>query len=241
MRFETTDWSMVVKAGIDDDPLCREALEVLCRKYWMPLYTFVRRQGHSVEDAQDLVQGFFAFLLEKNHIDKADSKRGRFRTFLLTSLQGYLSNEWRKQKTQKRGGGVVFIPLQDLHRLEATIQSVITVPGAVSTFDRDWALSVLEQAIAEIKAHYEHRNQGKVFEELRVTMSGDGESDSYEAIGRRLDKSPGAVKIAVHRLRRQLSESLRQQVTETLADPTDAEIEQELRLLLSSLDPDDIS
>jgi RNA polymerase sigma-70 factor (ECF subfamily) len=111
----------------------RDALEALCQKYWPPLYLFVRRHGHSVEDAQDLVQGFFSFLLEKNHIEKADSERGRFRTFLLNSLRGYITNERRKQERQKRGGGILFIPLQDLHRVEATIQSAEPVPNAADS------------------------------------------------------------------------------------------------------------
>ncbi|MDP7638732.1 MAG: hypothetical protein QGG73_03320 [Candidatus Hydrogenedentes bacterium] len=125
--------------------------------------------------------------------------------------------------------------------MEATIQSAITVPGAENTFDRVWALSILEGAIDKLKSRYELKNQENVFEELRGTLSGGGELDSYEAIGGCLGKSPGAVKVAVHRLRLQFSEGFRQQVTETLADPTDAENEEELRHLLGSLDPSDVS
>jgi RNA polymerase sigma-70 factor (ECF subfamily) len=237
VRFETTNWGTVINAGKDGGPARRDALEALCQKYWPPLYLFVRRLGHSVEDAQDLVQGFFSFLLEKNHIEKADSERGRFRTFLLNSLRGYIANERRKQERQKRGGGVLFIPLQDLHRVEATIQSLEPVPNAADSFDRAWALSILDVAMGDLKVRYEQKQQGTLFEELRATLSGNNASDSYEAIGLRLGKSPGAVKIAVHRMRRQFSEGLRQQITETLSDPTEAEIEEELHHLLYSLDP----
>jgi RNA polymerase sigma-70 factor (ECF subfamily) len=237
MRFETTTWSTVINAGKEDGPARRDALEALCLKYWPPLYLFVRRRGHTVEDAQDLVQGFFSFLLEKNHIEKADSERGRFRTFLLHTLRGYMSNERRKQKTQKRGDGVLFIPLQELHRIEGTNQLATTDSDGPNTFDRAWAHSTLEEAIADLKARYVSKNQGDLFEELRSTLSGDGESVSYESIGQRLKKSPGAVRVAAHRLRRQFSEALRQQVTETLANPTVAEVDQELRHLLNSLYP----
>ena len=223
---------MVMAARRSDSSNARAALEELCRTYWRPIYSFVRRQGHSPADAQDLTQEFFARLLAKNYLSAVDSAKGRFRSFLLAALKHFLANEWDKAKAQKRGGNLVLVPIDS--------QSAETVFGlelaerltADKIFDRRWALTLLDQVLARLRAEYVRQRKGRLFEELKSTLTGERSSVPYADIGARLNLSEGAVKVSVHRLRQRYRELLREEIAHTVASPD--EIEDELRNLFAA-------
>jgi RNA polymerase sigma factor (sigma-70 family) len=232
-RFATTRWSLVIAAAKTPSPQARGAMEELCGDYWYPVYAFIRRRGEQVADARDLTQEFFARLLEKDYLEAADRERGRFRTFLLTAVSHFLSNERERAHAQKRGGGVVPLSL-DFERGEARYQLEPTDPWtAEKIFDRRWALTQLDQAVALLKQDYAAAGKGALFEELKLFLTGDSGTPSYEDSAARLAMSPGAVKVAVHRLRQKYRDSLRQLIAQTVAAEED--IDGELQVLLSAL------
>ena len=212
----------------------RDALAGLCEAYWFPLYAFIRWQGYSEIDAEDLIQGFFARLIEKNDLADADPARGRFRTFLLASLRHYMANEHDRQQAHKRGGDVEIVSI-DVLTAEARLGSA---PAYRKTpereFDRQWALAVLEQALADLRGEYEGRGRGKLFEAISPLLTGIVDKDASHAdVAQRAGLSPGAVKVASHRLRSRYRDAIRRLVKETCA--ADDEVEAELRHLLDAL------
>jgi RNA polymerase sigma factor (sigma-70 family) len=231
--FALTHWSVVLAAGRSDSTHGRAALEKLCRTYWPPIYAFVRRQGHNPPDAQDLTQEFFARLLEKKSLAGVDRAKGRFRSFLLASLKHFLANEWDKARAEKRGGGQVLIPID----AQAAESSCGLDPGdhmtAEKLFERRWALTLLEQVLQRLREEHIHDGKEKLFEQLKVTLTEASRSVPYAAIAARLAMSEGAVKVAVHRLRRRYRELLRAEIADTVAHP--AEIEEEIRALFAAL------
>jgi len=231
--FNTTQWSVVVEAGGSDSPEAAAAVASLCRVYWYPLYAYVRRQGHSFADAQDLTQEFFARLLEGKFLRQADQKRGRFRTFLLTSLKYFLINEWRKVNCEKRGGGQQLISLD----AEATETRFRAEPADYRTpdkaFERQWAMAVLNRVLDQLQAEYVEAGQGQVFEELKSSLTGGKNENSYAEIGGRLGMTEGNLKVKVHRLRRLYRELLRKEVSLTVAEPN--LVDEEIRELFAAL------
>lgn len=233
-RFATTRWSIVVAAAGDDSTEGRAALESLCTAYWFPLYAFVRRQGEGVEDARDLVQGFFAELLEKDYLAQADRERGRFRTFLITAFRHYASKERAKERALKRGGGVAILSFDFSDGENRYLREPADERTPERLFERRWALTLLDEALGRLRA--EHRSAGRedLFGALRGTIvPGGGETEPYAALGERLGMSEGAVKVAAHRLRRRYREVLRAAIAETVADPS--EVDDEIRHLLDAL------
>ena len=232
-RFATTRWSVVVaagqKAGGDD---ARAALETLCRTYWYPLYVYARRKGHAAEDAADLVQGFFASLLERRAVARADRERGRFRSFLLASLDHYLANEWRRATAQKRGGGAVLVGLDfdDGERRYGLEPSHHLTPDRV--YERRWALTLIDAAMGRLRAEYQARDRGDLFATLAGLISGERD-EAYAGVAGRLGMSEGAVKVAVHRLRKRCRELLREEVAQTVAG--EAQVDDELGHLLDAV------
>lgn len=223
----------MLAAGRSDSTHARSALETLCRTYWQPIYAFVRRQGHSPHDAQDLTQEFFARLLENQSLADVDRTKGRFRSFLLASLKHFLANEWDKAHAQKRGGGRVLIPI-DAQSAETTCGvDPADQTTADKMFDRRWALAVLDHALQRLRE--EHIREGKetLFEQLKVTLTEASRSVRYTEIAARLDMSEGAVKVAVHRLRQRYRELVRAEIADTVA--TASEVEEEIRALFSAL------
>jgi len=231
--FVTTHWSLVVSAGRNDTPDARNALEKLCRAYWFPIYAFVRRQGHNPPDAQDLTQEFFARLLGKKKLADADPAKGRFRSFLLASLKHFLANEWDKTKAQKRGGGQVLIPID----VAAAETSCGIGPAdhltAEKIFERRWALTLLEQVLRRLRAEYVSDGKENLFEQLKPTLTEASRLVAYAEIASRLGTTEGAVKVAVHRLRRRYREVLRAEIADTVASP--GEVEDEIRNLFAAL------
>jgi len=229
--FATTHWSVVLAAGDRKSPHAGEALEQLCRAYWYPLYAHVRRQGHSPEDAQDLTQEFFARLIDKNNLVKADRDRGMFRTFLLGSLKNFLIDEWKRAGRLKRGGDLTFLSF-DAHEAEARyVGEQIDESNPTSAFERQWAAALIEQVFARLRDEYAAADQAQLFTTLKVFLWGEPSSASYAEIGRQLKVAEGTVKVAVHRLRQRFREALRAEVAHTVARPED--IDGELRHLIS--------
>jgi len=230
-RFVTTHWSVVLAAGHSSVPGAHKALESLCRAYWYPLYAYIRRQGSSPHDAEDLTQGFFAWLLESKDLRLADPERGRFRSFLLCRLKHFLSDERKKAQAQKRGGGVPVISL-DVVLAEKwySLEPANELTPEVS-FDRLWALTIMEQTVARLREEYVAAGRAELFEELKHFQPGQETGRSYAETASRLGLSEGAVKSAIYRLRQRHRDLLREQVAQTVGTP--AEVDGELRYLIS--------
>lgn len=230
--FATTHWTVVLAAGRRHTPQSDQALEELCRTYWFPLYAYVRRRGHSKEDAEDLTQAFFARFLAKNYLAGLSAERGRFRAFLLASLKHFLANEWDKSQRQKRGGGATLLSL-DWQTADTKFQIAATAePSPDQAFDREWAVALLAKVIERLQADCVADGKAKVFEQLKVFLvAGKGES-APSAVAKALGMEEGAVRVAVHRLRKRYRGLLREEIGQTLADP--AMVDEELRALFGA-------
>ena len=212
-----------------------EALETLCRTYWYPLYAYARRAGHSPADAEDLTQSFFARLLEKDYLQSAAREKGKFRTFLLVALKRFLANEWDRQHAQKRGG---FTPVVSIDQDQAESRFAAEPSHNVQPdvlFDRQWALTLLDQAMARLQQEYAATGRAKLFETLRSLLVKDESASPYAEIAARLNLTEPAVKMAVHRLRTRYREVLREEIAQTVSSA--AEVEEELRHLFSAFGP----
>lgn len=233
--FATTHWSVVLAARLPDSSNAAAALETLCRTYWRPLYAYIRREGYGVPDAQDLTQGFFAQLLEKDYLSHLHDQRGKFRSFLLTFLKHFLSDERDKAGAQKRGGGKRVVSLDD-----TSIEERFLIEPAMArelspdqAFERRWAETVLEQAANRLGAEYAASGKAALFNALKDFQPGEHGSVSYKDVGTRLEMTESAIKSAVHRLRQRHREILREEIARTVSRPE--EIDAEIRHLLAVL------
>jgi RNA polymerase sigma-70 factor (ECF subfamily) len=208
----------------------RKALEELCRVYWYPLYAFVRYRGYSPDDAQDLTQSFFVRIIETSGFASADPERGRFRSYLLGAMKHFLANEWHRAQAQKRGGGVTFLDLDGLDP-EARYALEPAADDPEAGFDREWAQESVARAMEKLRAESEARGKGELFEALQGSLTVD--EPAREQTAARLGMTEGAVKVAVHRLRRRYRELLRAGIAETVADPAD--VDDEMRHLVAAL------
>jgi RNA polymerase sigma factor (sigma-70 family) len=234
-EFRPTRWSVVLLSAQSKAPGSRAALAALCRLYWYPLYAFVRRRGYSPEDAQDLTQGFFLHLLDHKALAQVDPLKGKFRSFLLASIQNHLSKEIDRTRCLKRGGKTEFVPLdtenaEDRYRLEPT--DYLT---AEKIFDARWALALLDEAMSRLSAEYAGQDKTATLETLKPFLSPiDSEAmPSYEQVAKQLKISVGAVRILVHRLRKRYTTLLRAEVARTVSDPLD--IDGEIHSLCEAL------
>lgn len=231
--FSTTHWSVVLKAGQEDSPAATSALEDLCRTYWYPLYAYVRRQGHSASDGQDLTQQFFAVFLEKKHFGLANPDRGRFRSFLLASLKHFLVNEYNRKRAVKRGGHCTFVSWDEASA-ETRYQKELADEGnPAKLFEQTWALTLLEKVMKDLQQEYVRAGKEKIFNALQVFLSGEKAENTYAQIGEGLQMRESAVKMAVLRLRQRYGEKLRSEIAHTLAGTTS--VEEELRDLLGAM------
>lgn len=232
--FATTHWSLVLQANRDSSA-ATAALQILCERYWYPLYAFVRRRGLAVPEAQDLTQEFFARLLEKNSLAAASPERGRFRAFLLTSLKNFLTNEWEKGRALKRGGGQQAFSLQlDLDSAESRLRlepSHNLTPDRA--FERLWALLLLERVMQRLQTEQLAAGKGQQFELLKEALTGGGDRLPFAEIAAALDCSEDSARQAATRLRKRYRELLREEVGQTVAAPQ--EIEEEIRSLFKVL------
>jgi RNA polymerase sigma-70 factor (ECF subfamily) len=233
MAFRTTRWTVVLAAAQGDSPSAEEALAQVCRTYWYPLYAFVRRRGYDAHEAQDLTQEFFARLLEKNGLNSVDRAKGQFRSFLLAALKHFLDNEWDKAQTQKRGGQYEFVPWDEFTGEDRYGQEPFHELTAEKIFDRRWALTVLETVMEELRKEYTVAGRQALFEAFQVFLSGETATSTYAELGANLTMNEGAVKVAVHRLRRRYGELLRSEIAHTVGSPR--EIDEEMRHLIAAL------
>src|SRR5687767_6683655 len=234
-RFETTQWSLVLAAGHGGEATAERALAHLCAVYWYPVFAFVRRKGHSPEDAQDLTQGFFARLIEKGDLGDADRTRGRFRSFLLTACQHYLANEHDRIRTQKRGGGQTPVPIDVAtaeHRYERALSHNET-PERL--YDRQWALTLLDSVFQGLRTEYAENGKQEMFDRLKDFVTADDDAGTHAEAAKDLGTSAGAIKVAVHRMRRRFREELLRRVADTLGPGQD--VDDEIRHLLETLGP----
>jgi RNA polymerase sigma factor (sigma-70 family) len=232
IAFTTTQWTVVLTAQ-GPSPEAHEALEKLCRTYWWPLYGFVRRQGYSPEEAQDLTQGFFALLLERKDLDAVRREKGRLRSYLLASLKNYVAKARRHEMTVKRGEGRPLVPLEQLMTRERADLEPADKLSADKIYERRWALTLLEQVLVRLEAEYGAAGSSKLFEQLKQLLSDDPDRPSQAQIGRELDMTENAVKQALHRLRQRYRFLLREEIAQTVAAPGD--VEDELRYFISVL------
>jgi RNA polymerase sigma factor (sigma-70 family) len=232
-QFATTRWSQVIAAGADQTLESREALARLCELYWYPLYAYVRRWGHDADQAQDLTQEFFARLLEKHYLRAADPARGRFRSFLLASLKHFLSNERDRITAVKRGGRATVISLEFENAEGRYSREPPDQETPETVYERRWALTLLERTLGRLRAEFRATGKESVFARLEGYLTGEKETLPYADIGESLGMSEGAVKVAVHRLRRRFGALLREEIAETVSDP--AQVDDEVRDLFRAL------
>ncbi|MGO8764458.1 MAG: RNA polymerase sigma factor [Limisphaerales bacterium] len=230
--FATTQWTVVLAAGDRRSPESSRALEELCRAYWFPLYAYVRRHGHSREDAEDLTQAFFSRLLEKNFLADLDSGRGKFRAFLLAALKHFLANEWDRSQRQKRGGGQTHLSL-DWKTADSEFQVAATneLPPD-QAFDREWALALLAQVIERLQNEFAADGKSRLFEHLKIFLTAGKGEISHAVLAQKLDMNETAVRVAVHRLRKRYRQLLRREIAQTLTDP--AMVDEEMRALFGA-------
>lgn len=231
--FATTRWSLVLAARRRSTPGARQALAALCTAYWGPLYAYVRRRGFQVDEAQDLTQEFFTRLLEKQTLDRVARDQGRFRAFLLASLKNFLANSRRDARALKRRPHDSVLSLDFLSAEARFCQEPVDRLTPEKLYERRWALSLLEQTLAGLKAEYEQAGKIAIFERLKPYFTASAETTSYAEAAMELDRSEGAIKVAVHRLRSRYRQLLRREVAQTVAAPED--IEDELRSLFRAL------
>lgn len=229
-RFVTTRWDVVLASAETHAPGADEALSDLCRSYWPPLYTFVRRRGFAPEDAEDLVQGFFAQFLQNRAVKKADRLRGKFRTFLLRSMENFLANEWDRAAAAKRGGRFQFVPLEDFATEEEQTLDRFGTASPEAVFDRRWAQAIIDAALKQMRAEAKARGKATVFDELKSFLNAEA---SYDKAAAKLQIPVAAVKTAIHRLRSNFRLAVRREVARTVECPT--EVDDELRYLSSVL------
>jgi RNA polymerase sigma-70 factor (ECF subfamily) len=230
-RFPTTRWTLVVAAGDPDRKEARSALVSLCENYWYPLYAYMRRRGYPADQAQDLTQEFFIRVLEGRYLDRADPEKGRFRSFILTSLKFFVADEEDRRRAHKRGGGVVvsveFSSGEEHYQREPAHDET---PERI--FERRWALTVLDRVVEKLRGEFVHHGRPEHFERLKVFLLGQSEFP-YATLAREMNTSEGALKVAIHRLRKRYRELFRQEIADTVANP--AEVESELRFLAAVL------
>jgi DNA-directed RNA polymerase specialized sigma24 family protein len=230
-RFPTTLWTMVVAAGDPQRTESRSALVSLCENYWYPLYAFLRRRGYPADRAQDLTQDFLIRVLEGRYLDRADREKGRFRSFLLTSLKFFVADEEDRDRARKRGGGML-VSLEVGSGEERYQREPVHDETPERIFERRWALSVLERVIQRLRDEFTRHGSPEHFERLKGFLLGQSDAP-YAAFASEWNTSEGALKVAVHRLRKRYRELFRQEIADTVTDP--AEVESELRFLATVL------
>jgi RNA polymerase sigma-70 factor (ECF subfamily) len=223
----------VLTAGRSDTVRAHDALANLCQTYWYPLYAYVRRRGHSPEDAQDLTQAFFARLLERNWVGQADQQKGRFRSFLLSAMNHFLADEWDKARAQKRGGGILPVPLQfDTAETRYGHEPADNVTPE-QNYERRWALTLLDTVLRRLRSEYEQEGKAELFAVLNPCLVGDRTAQPYAELAVKLGVSEGTVKSAVHRLRQRYRQLLHDEIAQTVANT--GEVDEELHHLFAVL------
>jgi RNA polymerase sigma-70 factor (ECF subfamily) len=224
-RFATTQWSVVSQAGCHQSPMAEAALETLCERYWHPLYAYIRRRGYRPPDAQDLTQQFFAHFLRQDAFGKAAPARGRFRCYLLKSLQNFLADEWKRMRRVKRGGGLSDLSWDD-ERSEICCSSLGTEPATPEqAYDEHWATTLLGHALGRLQREYADAGRSQLFDQIKDHVWGPTGATSYRQIAGQFGMTEGALRVATHRLRLRFRELLRAEIAQTVKHPADIDDE----------------
>jgi RNA polymerase sigma-70 factor (ECF subfamily) len=231
--FYTTHWSVVLAVARSDGSRAQEALAKLCQTYWYPLYAYVRRRGYSAADGQDLTQEFFARLLEPSSLARATPELGKFRAYLITAMKNFLASEWKQSRAQKRGGGLPMLSLDWVIAEQRFDLEPASHASPDKLFEHQWAVTILAGALKRLEQQYQSEGKSHVFDGLKHTLSGTRESQPYAELALRMGVSEGAVKVIVHRMRRQYRALIRDEIANTLNDPR--EVDSEMRYLFSVL------
>lgn len=226
-------WTVIGKTKDSSEAVALAALNQLCTIYWLPIYTFIRHTGATAEEAEDLTQGYFLYLLGRGYIGKASREVGKFRAFLIADLKHYLSNEWRRGHTLKRGGRVMTVPIQTAWAEENYGTEPVDNVTPEVLFDRKWANVLLARVMNALREQYAKKHRLEVFEALRQFISWNAGEESYTVAAEKLGRSVADVKINVHRLRKAYREILEAEVSHTVSSPDD--IAAEIRHLAASL------
>jgi RNA polymerase sigma-70 factor (ECF subfamily) len=230
-EFPTTRWTLVVAAGDPQRKEAKSALASLCENYWYPLYAYLRRRGYAADQAQDLTQEFFTRVLEGRYLDRADPEKGRFRSFILTSLKFFVADEADRRRAQKRGGGMV-VPLEFTSGEERYQREPAHDETPERIFERRWALAMLDRVVERLRNEFVQYGRVEHFDRLKMFLLGQSDAP-YAALASEMNTSEGALKVAIHRLRRRYRQVFREEIADTVADP--GEVESELRYLATVL------
>jgi RNA polymerase sigma-70 factor (ECF subfamily) len=224
--FATTHWSVVLAAGSHNDTTrARDALSRLCQVYWYPLYAYVRRRGHTASDAQDLTQAFFEQLLRRRSLASADPEHGRFRSFILTAMNHFLANEWKRASAQKRGGGEQPLSLDWAAAEQRFDLEPATTVAPDRLFEKQWAWTLLEEVLNRLEHEYQAAGRGELFAAIKETLTGRGDSQPYAELAETLGLNENTLKVAVHRLRKRYRELIRAEIANTIDHSEDVEAE----------------
>jgi RNA polymerase sigma factor (sigma-70 family) len=222
-RFHTTRWSVVLLSAQSQTPGCKEALADLCKLYWYPLYAFIRHRGYSPEDSQDLVQGFFLHLIEYKTLSRVDRSKGKFRSFLLASLQNFLANEAARARCLKRGGKAEFIHVDIGEAEERYGLEPVEALTPEKIFDARWAMALLGEAMNRLSREYMAQGKATTFQALRTFLDPINTKSlpSYEEVAAQLEVNVGSLKTQIHRLRKQYAATIREEISRTVSDAAD--------------------
>ena len=232
-QFHTTHWSVVLLAGQHQSVQSAAALEVLCRAYWQPIYIFARRRGHSEADAKDLTQHFFYNLIERGDFSGLDPGKGKFRTFLLTAFTHFLANEHDRATAYKRGGGKIIISLDELAHEEIGLNDTNAESNAAKFFDRQWARSLVKQALQSLKLEMIEAGKADQFDALKFFLAAEAAQGDYAIAAHKLGVADASVAVLVHRMRQRFRQLMRAQVAQTVTSPV--ELDEEMRHLFEVL------
>jgi RNA polymerase sigma factor (sigma-70 family) len=231
-QFTTTHWSVVLAAQARFSPAAQAALEMLCRTYWYPLYAFVRRQGHSPQDAQDLTQAFFEHLLHKDFLREVSPDKGRFRSFLLACLKHFLADEWDKVRAEKRSTSKPVISLDALDAEARYHQESAAAWDAETIYGRQWALTLIGRVLDRLEQEFVAKGKAGPFERFQTYLL-DKEGPAYAELAVEMGTTEAAIKMTVYRLRQRFRVLFREEVARTVTTP--GEVDEEIRSLLSSV------
>jgi len=223
--FPHTRWSVVLAARREPSPASAAALETICRAYWYPLYAYVRRCGQSPHDAQDLTQEFFRLLLEKRWLDSVDREKGRLRAFLITALKRFMTSEWRRASSQRRGGGHLHVQMDTAFAESRYAADGNSELPADRAFDHQWAIALHDLTVARLQGEFEAGGKPDEFEKLKECLMAARGGIDYASLAGRLGVSEGAARVAAHRLRKRFREIYREEISHTLSGAEDVEAE----------------
>lgn len=232
--FDTTHWSLVIDAANSDVHVSSQALEALCKRYWYPIYVFIRRKGNSRHEAEDFTQSYFAHLLDKELLKNAAPEKGRFGTYLLSTLNNFLVNEWEKRSALKRGAGYKIISIDEILAEELYSREPVEPSTPEKIFERKWAMVLMSEVLRRLAQEQEHEGKAEIFKALEPGLTGASETGWLAEVAARLKISDGSARTLLHRLRKRYGELLREEIGRTLANPTD--VDDEIRHLFAAVE-----